>query len=87
MAAIRQYNSMLMQVEAWGCGLLRHTDIIRLIPLEPHLQVMAVGNQVVEVFQQVLALAGSQAVDFLGECSCRSDQLRSYLSSYHSQQE
>lgn len=48
----------------------QHTDVIRLGPFEPDLQVMSICDQVVEVLQEVLALASRQAVDCLGECSC-----------------
>lgn len=48
-----------------------HTDVVRLIPFKPNLQVMSICDQVVEVLQGVLALASRQAVNCLGECSCQ----------------
>lgn len=52
-----------------------HTDIIRLVPFEPDLQVMSVCDQVMEILQEIVALAPRQAIHTFRECPNRKDTL------------
>lgn len=42
---------------------IQHTNIIRLIPLEPHLQIVTVGKQIMKVLQHIRTFSPIQLID------------------------